>query len=100
MPQLAGALADVPAVFGRDGLAERMDAAVLALGEVWGTPVGVPFTIGAITMIGNRRVLEDSGITTMPVTWDANEAAFRKIKAAKPDVIPFGFSTKGAAGVP
>lgn len=101
VPQFAAAnaLADLGTVFGKDWLAERIDPAILALGQVKGVQVGMPFTIGAITMVANRRILAEAGITTLPVTWDEHVAAFRKIKVAKPDVIPFGFSTKLAPNI-
>ncbi len=89
------ALHDLNQVIGADVLAARYDPDLLKLGQIGGKQVAVPFTAGAITMVGNRKVLDAAGVTQAPRTLDEFTAALRKVKAWNKDVIPFGFSTKG-----
>ena len=88
------ALADLDQVFGKDALAGMFDADLLKLGQARGKQVGVPFTVGAITMIANAKVLRDAGIAEVPKTNAEFAAALRQIRQKLPNVIPFGFSTK------
>lgn len=96
VPQFAAmnALVDLDDVFGKERLNQLYDPEILKLGQVRGKQVGVPFTVGAITMIANRQVLKDAGIAEPPKTMEAFLAGLRQIKARRPNVIPFGFSTK------
>jgi len=89
------ALYDLNQVIGADVLAARYDPDLLKLGQINGKQVAVPFTAGAITMVGNRKVLDAAGIKQPPRTLEEFTAALRKVKAWNKDVIPFGFSTKG-----
>lgn len=91
------ALFDLNEVIGADVLASRYDADMLKLGQVGGRQVAVPFTAGAITLVGNRKVLDAAGIREAPRTLDEFTAALRKVRAWNKDVIPFGFSTKNTA---
>jgi multiple sugar transport system substrate-binding protein len=91
------ALFDLNQVFGQDTLASRFDPDLLKLGQVGGKQVAIPFTVGAITLVGNRNVLQAAGVAEPPKTIDEFTAALRKVKAWNKDVIPFGFSTKGTA---
>jgi multiple sugar transport system substrate-binding protein len=84
-------------VIGAEKLAAAFDPTMLKLGVVDGKQVAIPFTAGAITLVGNRNVLNAAGITSPPKTIEEFTAALRKIKAQNKDVIPFGFSTKGTA---
>jgi multiple sugar transport system substrate-binding protein len=92
-----GALYDLNSVIGADVLASKFDADLLKLGQINGKQVAIPFTAGAITMVGNRNVLKAAGIANPPRTLDEFADALRKIKASNKDIIPFGFSTKGTA---
>lgn len=91
------ALHDLNQVFGADVLASRFDPEILKLGQVNGKQVGIPFTAGAVTLVGNRNVLQAAGVTSPPRTLTEFTAALRKVKAFNKDLIPFGFSTKGLA---
>lgn len=91
------ALYDLNKVVGADALAAKFDPDLLKLGQIDGKQVAIPFTAGAITMVGNRNVLKAAGIATPPRTLAEFTAALRKIKASNKDVIPFGFSTKVTA---
>ena len=50
------ALVDLEQVFGKERLSQLYDPEILKLGQVRGKQVGVPFTVGAITMIANSPV--------------------------------------------
>lgn len=91
------ALYDLNQVIGAEKLAATFDPVMLKLGEVDGKQVAIPFTAGAITLIGNRNVLKAAGITNPPRTIAEFTEALKKVKASNKDVIPFGFSTKGTA---
>jgi len=91
------ALYDLNQVIGADKLAATFDPVMLKLGEVDGKQVAIPFTAGAITLIGNRNVLKAAGIANPPRTIAEFTEALKKVKASNKDVIPFGFSTKGTA---
>ena len=98
LPPFAGmnALYDLNQVVGAGTLA-KFDPDLLRLGVVNGKQVAIPFTAGAITLVGNRKVLTAAGITTPPKTLAEFKDALKKIKAFNKDFIPFGFSTKGTA---
>jgi len=90
----SGGLIDANDVLGRAWLESQIDPAILEFGRVGGHQYGVPWTAGAIALVGNRRVLERAGITEPPRTMPDFLAALRRIKAAVPNSVPFGLSTR------
>lgn len=55
-----------------------------------GTQWVVPDVASSRMMAYNTGIFEKAGITTVPATWDELEQACDKIKAASPDVYPYG----------
>jgi multiple sugar transport system substrate-binding protein len=89
------ALVDLNEVFGREFLAERIDPGVLALGQVDGRQLAIPWTTASIGMLGDAEVLQQAGVEELPTTVEEFEAALEAIRSSVPDVVPYGFSTKG-----
>lgn len=88
-----GALTDLNETIGSGKLADAIDPNLLAMGQVDGKQVGVPWTAASIALIANRSVLGKAGITKMPQTMDEFHAALKAIKEKVPDSVPFGLST-------
>src|SRR5699024_515601 len=91
-----GSLASLGKLQDLSGLAEGRgytDAALSAC-QYEGTQYGLPWTIGAIGMIGNSELLEAAGITELPTTIEDVESALTEIKAT--GVVPYAASTKVA----
>lgn len=65
----------------------------LASGQFEGKQLGLPWTTGAIGLIGNRQMLEAAGVSPEFATIDEFEAGLRALKAAQPDVTPYGAMT-------
>lgn len=59
-----------------------------------GKTYGLPIAASARAMYYNKDVFAKAGITEPPKTWDEFKAAAAKIKAAAPDVAPFGMQGK------
>jgi multiple sugar transport system substrate-binding protein len=89
------ALVDLNEVFGREFLEERIDPGLLALGEVDGRQLAIPWTTASIGMLANEEVLRQAGVESLPTTVEEFEAALEAIRANVPGVVPYGFSTKG-----
>jgi multiple sugar transport system substrate-binding protein len=88
-------LVDLNEVFGKEFLAERIEPGVLALGQINGKQVALPWTVASIGMVANTTVLKAAGIEAIPTTIEQFEAALKAIKKTQPDVIPYAISTKG-----
>ena len=85
---------DLNEVIGRDKLLEMFDAGFLAMGEVDGKQVGLPWITGTIGWVANKEVMEKAGIADVPTTVEEFKAALSAVKAADPDSVPFGMATK------
>lgn len=59
-----------------------------------GKTYGLPIAASARAMYYNKDVFAKAGITEPPKTWDDFKADAAKIKAATPDVAPFGLQGK------
>lgn len=66
----------------------------LASGQVDGRQLGLPWTTGAIGLVGNSEILEAAGVTSAPTTIDEFDQALQAVKAANPDIVPYAASTK------
>ena len=93
------ALVDLNTVIGADRLAELMDPGLLALGQVNGRQLAIPWTTASIGLVANPKILEKAGVTSPPETVDEFVAALEAIKATQPDVIPYAISTKNNATI-
>lgn len=79
-------------------LAEGVDYTdqALALGRYEDTQIGLPWTSGAIGLLGNSELLEKAGIREQPETIDDFEAALVELKGAAKGVVPYAAMTKVA----
>src|ERR1700743_1183671 len=59
-----------------------------------GKTYGLPIAASARAFYYNKDVFAKAGVTDPPKTWDDFKAAAAKIKAATPDVAPFGLQGK------
>ncbi|KMW58325.1 Sugar ABC transporter, periplasmic sugar-binding protein [Candidatus Rhodobacter oscarellae] len=85
---------DLNEVIGREKLLEIFDAGFLAMGEVNGKQVGLPWITGTIGWVANKEVMAKAGIEAAPTTIEEFKAALKAVKAADPDTVPFGMATK------
>jgi multiple sugar transport system substrate-binding protein len=83
-----GSLADL----GEPALSGGYTVAGLASGQYKGTQYGLPWTTGAIGLIGNQDLLNEAGIKTAPTTIAQFEDALRALKELK-GVTPYAAST-------
>ena len=70
--------------------------AALSSGQYEGVQYGLPWTTASIGMVANTQLLEAAGITELPTTIEAFEAALEALKAYDPDVIPYAAMTDTA----
>ena len=89
-----GALADLNEVFGEEWLAENFEEATLAVGQVDGKQLGLPWSMASITMVYNPEILARAGWDTVPTTIAEFEECLADIAALGEDIIPYGVSTK------
>jgi ABC-type glycerol-3-phosphate transport system substrate-binding protein len=61
--------------------------------QVNGVQYGLPWTTASIGMVANQELLEAAGVTELPTTIEAFEAALEALKAYNPDVIPYAGMT-------
>jgi multiple sugar transport system substrate-binding protein len=92
----AGGLADVDQVFGAQYLDATFHENGLALAKVGNKRFGVPWVTGSTGLVANGKVLEEVGAKP-PATIDELVDVLRKVKKAKPNSSPFGFTTKNAS---
>lgn len=96
LPTVAAATSpnDFNEVIGREKLLEMFDPGFLAMGEVDGKQVGLPWIGGTIGWVANAEVMAKAGIESAPETIEEFKAALTAVKAADPDSVPFGMATK------
>lgn len=101
LPTLKGieGIVDFNEVFGRERLEAMFEPAFLAMGEVDGKQIGLPWIGGTIGWVANLEVLAAAGVTEMPVTVDEFRAALVKVRDAVPGSVPFGYATKNANSI-
>lgn len=92
----AGVLADLNEVLGTDYLTENFQESALAVGNIDGQQLGMPWSMASITMVYNPEILQQAGWETPPVTIEEFEACLADIKALGGDIIPYAVSTKDA----
>ncbi|HEY3504895.1 MAG TPA: extracellular solute-binding protein [Actinocatenispora sp.] len=68
--------------------------ASLALGQVDGTQYGLPWTSGAIGMVGNQTLFDRAGIKAVPSTVDDFEAMLVSLKTLGNGIVPYAAMTK------
>lgn len=85
-----GKLTDLSALTDGRGYTE----AALGAGSLDGKQLGLPWTIGAIGLIGNAELFDKAGASLTPATIDEFEEGLRALKGI--GVIPYAASTKAA----
>lgn len=90
----AGVLADWNEILGKEFLEENFEASALAVGNIDGKQLGLPWSMASITMVYNPEMLSAAGWEAPPATLDEFEQCLADIKAANPDVVPYAVSTK------
>lgn len=68
----------------------------LEIGKYQGKQIGLPWTSGAIGLVGNSDLIEKAGITEEPETIEDFEAALTELKGAGKGVVPYAAMTKVA----
>ena len=89
-----GTLADLNEVFGEEWLKENFAEATLAVGQIDGKQLGLPWSMASITMVYNPEILSRAGWDTVPTTIEEFEACMADIAALGEGIIPYGVSTK------
>jgi len=96
LPTFAGldAAIDLNEVIERDELEAMFAPGFLAMGEVDGRQIALPWIGGTIGMVANAEVLEQAGVETIPTTVEAFRAALEKVRDEVPSSVPYGLATK------
>lgn len=87
-------LVDFNTIFDRAELEERFTPGFLAMGEVDGRQIALPWIGGTVGWVANQEVLDAAGVTEMPTTIDEFREALVKVRDNVPNSVPFGLSTK------
>jgi multiple sugar transport system substrate-binding protein len=90
----AGGLADVDQIFGAKMMDDTFHESGLSMAKVGGKRYGLPWATGSTGLVANGKVLSDVGVTQPPATIDEFLDLLRKVKKAKPNASPYGFTTK------
>lgn len=89
-----GTLADLNEIFGEDWLNETFEQSTLAVGQIDGKQLGLPWSMAAITMVYNPEILSRAGWDTVPTTVEEFEQCLADVAALGEGIIPYGVSTK------
>lgn len=90
----AGVLADLNDIVGKDYLEQNFDASALAVGNVDGQQLAMPWSMASISMVYNPKILASAGWKTPPQTIDEFEKCLADVKALGNDIVPYALSTK------
>lgn len=91
-----GTLADLNDVAGESYLTETFEEASLAVGNLDGRQLGMPWSMASLTMIYNPEILAKAGWDKVPATVAEFEQCLADIKATDSAIIPYAVSTKDA----
>jgi N,N'-diacetylchitobiose transport system substrate-binding protein len=94
----AGALADLTARVQQAGLSDGLVTGLTEAGTVGDALYGMPWYAGVRSIVYRTDVFTEAGVTP-PTTWDELAAAGAKIKAARPDMVPFPVAGDNEYGV-
>lgn len=92
----AGVLADLNEVAGQDYLKENFEEAALAVGNIDGQQLAMPWSMASLTMVYNPEILAAAGWDQAPQTIADFEQCLADIKAMDSEIIPYAVSTKDA----
>lgn len=98
LASLPGAV-DFNTVYGADTLAALYAPDALAMGQVDGRQMGLPFISGSIGMVANQAVLDQAGIAEVPATVAEFKDALIKVRDAVPNSVPYTMATKGNGSI-
>lgn len=90
----AGVLADMNDIVGKDYLEKNFDQSALAVGNIDGKQLAIPWTMASINMVYNPKILASAGWKTPPKTMAEFEKCLADVKALNTGVIPYALSTK------
>jgi multiple sugar transport system substrate-binding protein len=90
---------DLAEVYGAETLAETFAPGFLAMGEVNGRQIAVPWIGGTIGMVANTAVLEVAGVEGIPETMDEFRAALEAVRENVPNAVPYAMATMNNASI-
>ncbi|QQO09620.1 ABC transporter substrate-binding protein [Breznakiella homolactica] len=91
-----GSLADWNDLAGTGYLKDNFEEASLAVGQIGGKQLGLPWSIASIGMIYNPEILAKAGYSEPPKTVAEFEQCLEAIAKLPGDIIPYGVATKDA----
>ena len=94
----AGALVDLAPRVQQAGLSDGLVKGLTEAGTVGTALYGMPWYAGVRSIVYRTDVFTEAGVTP-PTTWDELVTAGQKIKAARPDLIPFPIAGDNEYGV-
>lgn len=95
---LPGAV-DFNTVYGADALAELYAPDALAMGQIDGKQMGLPWISGSIGMVANKAVLDEAGVTEIPTTVAEFKDALVAVRDEVPNSVPYTMATKGNGSI-
>jgi multiple sugar transport system substrate-binding protein len=95
---LPGAV-DFNTVYGADELSKIFAADALAMGQINGKQMGLPWISGSIGMVANKAVLDAAGIAAVPSTLAEFKEALVAIRDSVPNSVPYTMATKGNGSI-
>lgn len=87
-------IVDLNGVFGQETLDSQFPAGFLAMGQVDGKQVALPWIAGTIGMVANKKVLEAAGVEAVPGTIEEFRDALVKVRDTVPNSVPYSMATK------
>lgn len=92
-------IVDFNDVYGKDKLAAMFPPGFLAMGNIDGKQLGLPWIGGTVGWVANEEVLKKAGVTEMPKTIAEFKAALIKVRDNVPNSVPFGLATKNPSSI-
>ncbi|HZV85641.1 MAG TPA: hypothetical protein VFF48_11705, partial [Brevundimonas sp.] len=87
-------IVDFNEVYDRAELEAMFPPGFLAMGEVDGRQIALPWIGGTVGWVANQEVLDAAGVTEMPDTLDEFRAALVAVRDNVEGSVPFGLATK------
>ncbi len=92
-------LVDLNNVYGKEALEATFAPDALALGNIDGKQLALPLISGSIGMVANKAVLEQAGVTDVPVTVAEFKDALIAVRDKVPNSVPYTMATKGNGSI-
>jgi len=101
LPTLAelGQMADLNEIYGKETLEKMFPADFLAMGQVGGRQLALPWIGGTVGMVANKEVLAKAGVAEIPATVEEFRAALVKVRDAIPNSVPYALATKNGNSI-